>query len=566
MSVRISIILLTCIIGSTWSFPAQMTTPALAGGSLEPMEAARKACLQSYCAAGSVWAAVQEGRADDITAAKGVLEKRKKSDPGDKKPEASRDVFTQITEANKGNMALTEEGDILIKIHRSATTSDYLWPKSADGTVVVPYIFSHNYSAGELALFESAMQEFETLTCVRFVPRTKQRDFLNIMSNGGCLSMVGRNGGAQRVELASYGCMSRGVIQHELNHALGFYHEHMRSDRDDYITIITENILPGYENYFKKRNTNNLGIKYDFTSVMHYSSNTFSISPDKSTVVPKSDPSTPIGQRHGLSILDIYKIKKLYQCDVCAILLPDSTGTMTSDNYPSVYTDNASCVWLIRTPSGQVTLQFQAFDIQSSPGCVSDYITIYDGPSKTYPVLVDRACGTGVIPLQIASTNQMLVEFVSDGAVTGTGFTATYSSVQCDGAFYVSNKNITTPGYPENYYPNLDCTWTITAPTGYKISLQINEFNLEIGIFCIYDYLNIYNTTRGKVMGPYCGPIDFYYPFESTGNSMVLKFHSDSTTEMSGFSATYTFVPEKKGRRMKADTDATIADFYIKYT
>ncbi|XP_012824645.1 embryonic protein UVS.2 isoform X3 [Xenopus tropicalis] len=512
MSLRISIILLTCVIESVWSFPAQVTMPALADG---------------------------------ITASKEILEENKKSGPG--------------------NMALTEGGDILINIGRSATSSDYLWPKSADGTVVVPYIFSYNYSADELTLFKTAMQEFETLTCVRFVPKTIQRDFLNIVSNGGCLSMVGRNGGGQKVELASYGCMSRGVIQHELNHALGFYHEHMRSDRDDYVTIITENIIPSYENYFSKRKTNNMGIIYDYNSVMHYSRNTFSISPDKSTIVPKPDPSIPIGQRDGLSILDILKIKKLYQCDVCAILLPDDNGTLTSANYPSIYPNNASCVWLIRNPSGQVTLQFNIFDIQSSPGCVSDYIKIYDGPSKTSPVLVDRACGTGLIPILIASTNQMLVEFVSDGAVTGAGFKATYGSVQCGGAFYASNKTFTTPGYPGNYYSDLDCTWTITAPTGYKVSLQIKDFYLEIGIFCIYDYLYIYNSTLSNVMGPYCGPIIFYDPFLSTGNVMTLKFHSDINKETKGFSATYTFVPEKKGIGKKEETNATAPALYIKY-
>ena len=40
-------------------------------------------------------------------------------------------------------------------------------------------------------------------------------------------------------------CKYRGKVIHETLHALGFFHEHSRTDRDRYIKVIWKNIKKG---------------------------------------------------------------------------------------------------------------------------------------------------------------------------------------------------------------------------------------------------------------------------------------------------------------------------------
>jgi choriolysin H len=60
------------------------------------------------------------------------------------------------------------------------------------------------------------------------------------------------------------------IILHEIGHALGFYHEHNRSDRDDYIKIHYENIEPGQIRQFQKQENAVFDTNYDYLSIMHY--------------------------------------------------------------------------------------------------------------------------------------------------------------------------------------------------------------------------------------------------------------------------------------------------------
>ncbi|XP_053174890.1 hatching enzyme 1.2-like [Scomber japonicus] len=193
------------------------------------------------------------------------------------------------------------------------TSYDCMWSKSADGRVYVPYVIANHYSSRELSIIERGLESFASSTCIRFVPRTSQRDYLSIQSDSGCYSYVGRRGYAQALSLDRQGCIYHNTVQHELLHALGFNHEQCRSDRDQYIRVLWENIERGWEYAFDKINTLNQDTPYDYDSVMQYHKYAFSGN-NRPTMQPIPDANVEFGTGAEMSKNDIARVNKLYKC------------------------------------------------------------------------------------------------------------------------------------------------------------------------------------------------------------------------------------------------------------
>ncbi|XP_075423381.1 embryonic protein UVS.2-like isoform X1 [Ascaphus truei] len=439
------------------------------------------------------------------------------------------------------------QGDIVMNTGRAATKCKKCkWPKSSSGKVSVPYTLSTNFTDSDKVVIRTALKELMTLSCLEFVDRTTEKDYLKFNSGKGCWSMLGRTGGGQMVSLARGSCLANGIILHEVLHSLGFYHEQNRSDRDKYVDIIYQYLNPGDLGNFNKTDSDNLGLPYDYSSVMHYGRYYGSNTPGKETIIPKPDPSAKIGQRYGVSTLDVSKLNKFYNCNLCRSVLTGTKGILTSINYHSPYRNESSCVWLIRIQSGMVFLQFIAFYVQTSKNCASEYIKVYDGASRTSPVLLDKACVTGPLTSLLASGTVMLVEFVSDTAVTGAGFKASYSTVTCGGTFLSDKGIVTSPGYPKKYPNTMDCIFLILAPVGYKIIMTFTNFKMEFASNCSQsnDHLVVYDGSRitAPKLGTFCSNKQIPPPVTSTENSMLLNFHSDVSGSHEGFRATYSFV------------------------
>lgn len=68
-----------------------------------------------------------------------------------------------------------------------------------------------------------------------------------------------------------------------------------------------------YENFrsYSFRDANSFGLPYDYDSVMHYSNRAFS---QDGSVTIRAKGNKTIGQRDGLSALDVAKLNLMYNC------------------------------------------------------------------------------------------------------------------------------------------------------------------------------------------------------------------------------------------------------------
>ncbi|NWH70486.1 MEP1A protein, partial [Piaya cayana] len=189
-----------------------------------------------------------------------------------------------------------------------------------------------------------AFEMYRLKSCVDFKPYEGESTYIYFMKGNGCWSMVGDLKTGQNISIGT-GCDYRAIVEHEILHALGFYHEQSRMDRDDYVTIWWDEILEGGEHNFVKYDDGyitDLNTPYDYESVMHYGPFSF----NKNSSIPTITTKIPefndiIGQRLDFSAIDLERLNRMYNCtsthtflDQCSFELENICGMIqgTSDD------------------------------------------------------------------------------------------------------------------------------------------------------------------------------------------------------------------------------------------
>ena len=252
------------------------------------------------------------------------------------------------------------------------------------------------------------------------LPRDGQPNYVTfraLAADAACNSYIGMSGGQQFIGVTN-GC-SVGAAIHEIGHAWGLLHEHVRGDRAAHITVLYDNIDKRYYPDFDQSTSSQDSGYYDFDSIMHYGPGGFGrVFEDTLETVP---PGIPIGQRTALSAGDIDGVSRLYG------FAPKTTTITTVPSGLPVTVDGTtanspqSFTW---TPGSQHTVAVEAlqgtspryvFAGWSDDGAAAHSVTasadrtVYCANfSRQYPVQVGLAAGAGTATAMPASADGYL--------------------------------------------------------------------------------------------------------------------------------------------------------------
>ncbi|XP_013039908.3 meprin A subunit alpha isoform X1 [Anser cygnoides] len=253
------------------------------------------------------------------------------------------------------------QGDILLpKNQRNALRNEsYRWK------FPVPYILGDNLDLNAKGVILQAFEMFRLKSCIDFKPYEGERTYIFFRKESGCWSMVGDLQTGQNLSIGA-GCDYKAIVEHEILHALGFYHEQSRMDRDDYVTIWWDEIIADKEHNFLKYDDSfitDLNTPYDYESVMHYAPFSF----NKNASIPTITAKIPafndiIGQRLDFSAIDLERLNRMYNCtsthtllDQCSFELENICGMIqgTRDDLDWVHQQSSAAGQEDHTLSGR---------------------------------------------------------------------------------------------------------------------------------------------------------------------------------------------------------------------
>ncbi|GMS99251.1 hypothetical protein PENTCL1PPCAC_21426, partial [Pristionchus entomophagus] len=182
--------------------------------------------------------------------------------------------------------------------NRSRRAAAWTSRKKWDLAVPIPFVLDSRLNAAQVEIVRMVIRSIVNNTCINFLekgPGKKLEYFL--MDGEDCFSDIGderehpQNVESQKIHLAPR-CFTIGTITHETMHALGFGHTQSRTDRDEYIEIVAENLQEQYKHNFykldKKDSATNYEIPYEYNSVMHYTKfSGFEINGKVPSIIPR---------------------------------------------------------------------------------------------------------------------------------------------------------------------------------------------------------------------------------------------------------------------------------------
>lgn len=233
-----------------------------------------------------------------------------------------------------------------------------------------------------------------------------------------------------------------------------------------------------------------------------------------------------------------------YKSHKCGGLLQNG-GVNSITNPPANTADYnvLDCAWFVKYEEG-FSVSISIINLNLRLPCDEEYVQIYNGPTALSPT-IGKYCGSEFSKqVMVSQRNTIFIEYHTENFVE-TSKNSVFeiklesASFGCGGILNRNNFKFRTPLYDKPYPPNTECIWEIRADPGYHIGLSFyDRFFLEDSVNCTKDYVEVFDfvNENWKSLGRRCGR-DVPKPFNSTGETLKVVFHSDETTNGDGFSA-----------------------------
>ncbi|XP_056378601.1 CUB and sushi domain-containing protein 3 isoform X6 [Hyla sarda] len=278
----------------------------------------------------------------------------------------------------------------------------------------------------------------------------------------------------------------------------------------------------------------------------------------------------------------------------CGGTLKGLNGTIESPGFPYGYPNGANCTWvIIGEEQNRIQIAFQSFALEeeydylslydghphptnfrtrltgfhlpspvTSTGSVfslrltSDFAVSAHGFKIYYEELRSSSCGNpGIPPKGVLSGTKFdvgdkiryscVTGYILDGhpqltCIANSANTASWdfpvpicrAEDACGGTVRGTNGIISSPGFPNEYHNNADCTWTVVTEPGDTISLVFTDFQMEDK----YDYLEVEGSEPPKLR---LSGMNVPPPVVSNKHWLRLHFVTDNNHRYRGFSAQY---------------------------